>query len=604
MDNNWNPEGNTDNLKSQQGGPYNGQPYQPQQGQQGWTPQQQPYNPYAQQQPQFNPNPPQQQPYLNPNPQQYQPYQQPVQQTQKTVPPKKSKLPIIITIIAVLVIGLGVGAYFLFFRGGKNGEDTQEGVVKALFQAINDKDKDKFTLCFTKDLKPGDESTISSLFNTLTGANVVFDISTVQGKWEIKTDMQEDIGGYAGTVEFDQTVQGNTYRVKEEFDFEIKKESGKWVITKCELKEDSAQIVGGNIPENLQKPSETDIQNATTIGTAAMAAMAYEDVFDEAYGKVYDKGYMILTATAGDAFGASSANRQSEKFQSEVNKSIGGKTNHFSMDTWQGEKPELWGIFVTKDYRIEVYGLKQQYGLFWEGWKLYPETGTSWEIISEDTLSTEPYTIEEPTEEQTEEKTETSEENTATASTEDATEAVTGSAPAGEWVNFSDMHFYVNGKKYTFGKSTLQDLIDDGVPFDENDMEKFDNDIPKNSESYSFRITLGEYWSASIMVLNNTEQEKKAKDCVISSLFYNTKKDQTQNVISFDWPLTLSQEELLATLGEPDDKFHYPDETAEDQSYVSDKYTWQQESEQYIGYKKYVFEYVNGNLDSINIFWK
>ena len=109
MDNNWNPEGNTDNLKSQQGGPYNGQPYQPQQGQQGWTPQQQPYNPYAQQQPQFNQNPPQQQPYLNPNPPQYQPYQQPVQQTPKTVPPKKSKLPIIITIIAVLVIGLGVG---------------------------------------------------------------------------------------------------------------------------------------------------------------------------------------------------------------------------------------------------------------------------------------------------------------------------------------------------------------------------------------------------------------------------------------------------------------------------------------------------------------
>ena len=273
------------------------------------------------------------------------------------------------------------------------------------------------------------------------------------------------------------------------------------------------------------------------------------------------------------------------------------------METWLGAKPELWGIYITKNCSVEVYALQNNYGIYWEGWKLYPEVGTGWERISEDSFyepDTEATTIEEETEITTEEISEATE----TLTSEKATETVQKPVDASGWINFEDMHFYINGKKYIFGKTTLQELIDDGVPFDENDIEKFDNDIPKNSESYSFRITLGEYWSASIMVINNTEQEKKAKDCVISSLFYNAKKGETQNLISFDWSLTMTQDELLAALGEPDDKFHYPDESAEDQSYVSDKYTWQKESEQYIGYKKFVFEYVNGQLDSINIFWK
>ena len=87
---------------------------------------------------------------------------------------------------------------------------------------------------------------------------------------------------------------------------------------------------------------------------------------------------------------------------------------------------------------------------------------------------------------------------------------------------------------------------------------------------------------------------------MVSGIYYTEKQDGTQDIISFDFPLTVTPEELKATLGDPDDTYHY--DGGED--YQSDRYTWQQESTQYIGYKKYNFEFVNGKLHEISITFK
>ena len=89
-------------------------------------------------------------------------------------------------------------------------------------------------------------------------------------------------------------------------------------------------------------------------------------------------------------------------------------------------------------------------------------------------------TIEETEDDETSDTSETSESTEKTERTEkseETTESTTAEPTAtsaeraqfvGKVVDFDDMHFFVNGKKYTLGKVTLQEMIDDGVPSDES----------------------------------------------------------------------------------------------------------------------------------------
>ncbi len=81
-------------------------------------------------------------------------------------------------------------------------------------------------------------------------------------------------------------------------------------------------------------------------------------------------------------------------------------------------------------------------------------------------------------------------------------------APSGNFIDLDNLQFSINGKTYTLGKTTLQQLIDDGVPFRESDLANANNNLNKNSQSPGFRIDLAEYWSAQVYVLNDTDGNK------------------------------------------------------------------------------------------------
>ncbi|MDO4304486.1 MAG: hypothetical protein Q4D94_11275, partial [Bacillota bacterium] len=52
--------------------------------------------------------------------------------------------------------------------------------------------------------------------------------------------------------------------------------------------------------------------------------------------------------------------------------------------------------------------------------------------------------------------------------------------------NYADLEnrsFAYNGKLFTLGTSTLQDLIDGGIPFEENDLNNKGNNVNKNYET-------------------------------------------------------------------------------------------------------------------------
>lgn len=167
----------------------------------------------------------------------------------------------------------------------------------------------------------------------------------------------------------------------------------------------------------------------------------------------------------------------------------------------------------------------------------------------------------------------------------------------GEWIDFNDIHFYVNGYKVTLGKTTLQDMIDAGVPFEEEDLANANNNIKPNYESDTFSIPLGEYWSANVSFGNYTENNISTKDAVICYLGYYTRDDEKQNIVTFDFPDTMDIDTLLANAGEPTETRVYD----EDPKYVSKYFVYEQDSTMYYGNFGYEFYFMNGNLDSITL---
>lgn len=209
-------------------------------------------------------------------------------------------------------------------------------------------------------------------------------------------------------------------------------------------------------------------------------------------------------------------------------------------------------------------------------------------------------TEEETTEETTTEK-ETTEETTTTESETEATEAKREEF-SGKVVDFDDMHFFVNGKKYTLGKSTLQEMIDDGVPFEESDLKKVDQKIKKNQRQLTggFRIRLDKFWSALVYVMNVDDAEKTLAESVIyrisvPSLDQNYKNEAN---LTFDFPLNMTMDELVKNAGEPaeGDKKHIDAD-----NYHTDSFAYKQKSKKFLGSKAFNFEYKNDVLNKVEL---
>ena len=222
----------------------------------------------------------------------------------------------------------------------------------------------------------------------------------------------------------------------------------------------------------------------------------------------------------------------------------------------------------------------------------------------------------EPTEEPTPEPTEAPTEASAEEATEPAaepTETTEATEPAAEptettevtapeestlYVDFEDMSFWINGTKFTLGVSTLQDMIDAGVPFRADDLEDAGNNLKKNYQSSGFRIELGDYWTAQVYVLNDSDEGKKMSECCINEIYLPNKPDQTQDILKFKFPTNMTKEELVANSGMPEDEPHHYEG---DNGYYSDTYEYKKSATKYLGYSKYSFEFIKDALNYITI---
>ena len=219
------------------------------------------------------------------------------------------------------------------------------------------------------------------------------------------------------------------------------------------------------------------------------------------------------------------------------------------------------------------------------------------ERTEEETEKTE----EETTEETTTEKETTEETTTTTESETEATEAKREEF-SGKVVDFNDMHFFVNGKKYTLGKSTLQEMIDDGVPFEESDLKKVDQKIKKNQRQLTggFRIRLDKFWSALVYVMNVDEGEKTLAECVIYRISVPSLDQGYKNEanLTFDFPLNITMDELVKNAGEPAEgnKKHNDYD-----NYHTDTFSYKQKSKKFLGSKAFNFDYKNDVLNKVEL---
>lgn len=262
-----------------------------------------------------------------------------------------------------------------------------------------------------------------------------------------------------------------------------------------------------------------------------------------------------------------------------------------SEDISDDEKDAEW-VLISKDGTLQVT-------VTWNA-KKPEEFEFDDEALEEPTTTT---TTEEPTTTTTEEPTTTTTTEASTPDSSDNGGSTPNPNPSGaKYVNFDDMSFYLNGKKYTLGKSTLQDLIDDGVKFEEDDLENAKNNIKSHYQSSYFKIDPGVkngcfIW---IQVFNETDSGKPANECYINEILYKVLSDEgaKQKVITFDFPLNLTLDELKANSGEPNEK---PYHNEDNPKYIYDTLEWTKKGTKFWNSNRISFRFTNGALKEVSM---
>ena len=171
-------------------------------------------------------------------------------------------------------------------------------------------------------------------------------------------------------------------------------------------------------------------------------------------------------------------------------------------------------------------------------------------------------------------------------------------------------YFMDNGKKFTLGESTLKDLIDGGIPFEQNSLNNSGNNVNKNYETDRYTADINDYVTMQFMFGNFTDSEQKAEDCVLSYVRYshlfvpNPDYDASMNAeisemmldgakqVNFSFPTTITKDQLL--------------EKCSENAEVDGKIVkYSVDSEVYMGSSGYTFEFddTTGQLKEVRISW-
>ena len=102
----------------------------------------------------------------------------------------------------------------------------------------------------------------------------------------------------------------------------------------------------------------------------------------------------------------------------------------------------------------------------------------------------------------------------------------------------------------------------------EDDIANAYNNINPDYQSSGFKIVLGEWYSAQVYVGNYTSENKTMAECPIVEIYLPVDLEEDNSILTFAFPLTITEAELIANSGEPTDRSDY----TSDDEYESDEY--------------------------------
>ena len=171
-----------------------------------------------------------------------------------------------------------------------------------------------------------------------------------------------------------------------------------------------------------------------------------------------------------------------------------------------------------------------------------------------------------------------------------------GPVDSDKFVDFTDMSFFYNGKKYILGKATLRDLVNDGVEI--TTVDKLEDTVEAKSwYSRGFSIQLAPYRSATMTVGNFTDLEQKVGDCVICSIRVDSIPKLPEGAIGFIFPDLFMKEDLLRCAGEPTKTNSF----TLDNGVVTDILTYAEDSELYMAERSFAFTFRDGLIYEISL---
>ncbi len=180
--------------------------------------------------------------------------------------------------------------------------------------------------------------------------------------------------------------------------------------------------------------------------------------------------------------------------------------------------------------------------------------------------------------------------------------------------NYADLDnraFAYNGKVFKLGESTLKDLIDAGIPFNENDLNNKGNNLNSNYETGRYTAQISRYVTMQFQFINTTEEAKTEEECPLSyvrcSYLYVPQPSydatlnaevtesilEAANTVCFSFPATLTKEQLLENNGEATEQDEY------------NNVYYKIDSEVYMGNSGYKFEFndTTNQLEDVSISW-
>lgn len=179
------------------------------------------------------------------------------------------------------------------------------------------------------------------------------------------------------------------------------------------------------------------------------------------------------------------------------------------------------------------------------------------------------------------------------------------------YADLENRSFAYNGTVFKLGESTLKDLIDGGIPFEEGDLNNKGNNVNSNYETGRYTAEINHYVTMQFGFINTTGEVKTEEECLLSYVrcYYryvpqpdydaDMNAEITEGILDaakqvcFSCPATLTKEQLLENNSDGAEQ----DENNNVNYYI--------DSEVYMGSSGYHFKFnkSTNQLEEMSISW-